>query len=50
MSSALAITWLFVITVPFFLITKPEPSYVAFLSVGLSNSLNISPNGEPGGN
>ena len=31
-------------------IIKPEPSAVAFLSVGLLNSLNISSNGDPGGN
>ena len=49
-SSALAITWLFVITIPSSLIIKPEPKDEAFLSVGLSKSLNISPKGEPGGN
>ena len=29
---------------------KPDPSAVAFLSVGRLNYLNISSNGEPGGN
>ena len=29
---------------------KPEPNDDAFRSVGLSKSLNISPNGDPGGN
>ena len=43
-------TWLFVITVPFSLIINPDPKDDAFLSVGLWNSLNISSNGEPGGN
>ena len=50
MSSALAITWLLVITVPFLSIIKPEPKEDALRSVGLWNSLNISSNGDPGGN
>ena len=49
-SSAPAITWLFVTTVPFVLIINPDPKEEAFLSVGLSKSLNISPKGDPGGN
>ena len=43
-------TWLFVTTIPFWSIIKPDPKAVAFLSVGRLNSLNISSNGEPGGN
>ena len=43
-------TWLLVITVPLSLIIKPEPKEEAYLSVGLSKSLNISSNGDPGGN
>ena len=39
-----------IIIVPFLFMTKPEPKDDAFLSVGLWNSLNISSNGEPGGN
>ena len=31
-------------------ITKPEPKALAFLFWGEPNSLNMSPNGEPGGN
>ena len=50
MSSAPEITWLFVMTVPFVSIINPEPKEEAFLSVGLSKSLNISPKGDPGGN
>ena len=50
MSSALAITWLLVITVPFLSIINPEPKEDALRSVGLWNSLNISSNGDPGGN
>ena len=34
----------------FLSIIKPDPSAVAFLSDGLLNSLNISSNGDPGGN
>ena len=45
-----AMTWLFVITIPSSLMINPEPKEEAFLSVGLSKSLNISPNGDPGGN
>ena len=35
---------------PLSLIIDPEPKADAFRSVGLSKSLNISPNGDPGGN
>tara|TARA_B110001452_G_C14905525_1_gene316491 strand:+ start:389 stop:535 length:147 start_codon:yes stop_codon:yes gene_type:complete len=31
-------------------IIKPDPRAVAFLSVGVLNSLNISSKGDPGGN
>ena len=49
-SSASFITWLFVTTVPFLSIIKPDPKALAFLSWGVPNSLNISSKGEPGGN
>ncbi len=35
---------------PFSSIIKPEPRAADFLSWGAPNSLNISSNGEPGGN
>ena len=49
-SSAPSITWLFVTTIPFSSIIKPEPKAADFLSWGVPNSLNISSKGEPGGN
>ena len=49
-SSASWITWLLVITIPYSSIIKPDPSAADFLSWGAPNSLNISSNGEPGGN
>ena len=49
-SSAPWITWLLVITMPFSSIIKPDPSALAFLFWGVPNSLNISSNGDPGGN
>ena len=39
-----------VTTVPSDWIINPDPNEEAFLSVGLSKSLNISPKGDPGGN
>jgi hypothetical protein len=41
---------LLVTIIPFLSIIKPDPRAVAFLSVDLLNSLNISSKGEPGGN
>ena len=49
-SSASLITWLFVTTIPLASIINPEPNALAFLFCGVLNSLNISSNGEPGGN
>ena len=49
-SSASWITWLFVTTTPFSSIINPDPKAADFLSWGVPNSLNISSNGEPGGN
>ena len=49
-SSASWITWLLVTTIPFSSIINPEPKAEVCLSWGTPNSLNISPNGEPGGN
>ena len=49
-SSASLITWLFVTTVPSLSIINPDPNALAFLSCGVPNSLNISSNGDPGGN
>ena len=43
-------TWLLVTTIPFSSIIKPDPSADDFRSWGVPNSLNISSNGEPGGN
>jgi len=39
-----------VIIIPFESIIKPDPSALAFLVFGVPNSLNISSNGDPGGN
>ena len=52
MSSAPAITWLFVITIPFSLIINPDPKpdYCLSVCLSLSKSLDISPKGDPGGN
>ena len=50
MSSAPLMTWLLVITIPSASIIKPEPKALAFLFWGSPNSLNISSNGDPGGN
>ena len=37
-------------TIPLVSIIKPDPKALAFLFCGVPNSLNISSNGEPGGN
>ena len=49
-SSASWITWLFVTTIPFSSIIKPDPRAEDFLSWGAQNYLNISSKGDPGGN
>ena len=49
-SSAPWMTWLLVITIPFSSTINPDPRALDFLFWGVPNSLNISSNGDPGGN